>query len=46
MMMCICSIFLRMIGTDEADGQDAKAIWDYLKEQNPVALPPGALEAR
>lgn len=34
MMMCICSVFLRMRGgaQDEADLQD---IWDYLKEKNP-----------
>lgn len=34
MMMCICSIFLRMIGTDEAEGK-REAIWDYLKRKNP-----------
>ena len=34
MMMCICSIFLRMIDTDEAEGK-REAIWDYLKERNP-----------
>ncbi len=34
MMMCICSIFLRMIDTDEAEDK-REAIWDYLKERNP-----------
>ena len=34
MMMCICSIFLRMIGTDEAEDK-REGIWDYLKEKNP-----------
>lgn len=34
MMMCICSIFLRMIGTDEAEDK-REAIWDYLKSNNP-----------
>ncbi len=34
MMMCICSIFLRMIGTDEAE-DEREAIWNYLKEHNP-----------
>ena len=34
MMMCICSIFLRMIGTDEAE-DEREAIWTYLKEHNP-----------
>ena len=34
MMMCICSIFLRMINTDEAEDK-REAIWDYLKEHNP-----------
>lgn len=34
MMMCICSIFLRMIGTDEAEDK-REGIWDYLKAQNP-----------
>lgn len=36
MMMCICSIFCRMIGTDKAD-QDRKDIWAYLKKHNPGA---------
>ena len=35
MMMCICSIFLRMENTDEAEDK-REAIWDYLKEQNPT----------
>ncbi len=34
MMMCICSIFLRMIDTDEAEDK-REAIWEYLKQQNP-----------
>lgn len=34
MMMCICSIFLRMIDTDEAEDK-REAIWAYLKAQNP-----------
>ena len=34
MMMCICSIFLRMIDTDEAEDK-REGIWDYLKEKNP-----------
>ena len=34
MMMCICSVFLRMRG-GEADERDLKDIWAYLKEQNP-----------
>ena len=38
MMMCICSIFLRMIDTDEAEDK-REDIWDYLKEQEPGRLP-------
>ena len=34
MMMCICSIFLRMINTPEAE-QKRDDIWAYLKEHNP-----------
>ena len=34
MMMCICSVFLRMRG-GETDEQDLKDIWAYLKEQSP-----------
>lgn len=34
MMMCICSIFLRMINTQEAEQKRAE-IWAYLKEHNP-----------
>lgn len=34
MMMCICSIFLRMIDTDDSE-DEREAIWDYLKERNP-----------
>ena len=34
MMMCICSVFLRMIHTDEAEAK-RKEIWTYLKESRP-----------
>lgn len=34
MMMCICSIFLRMINTPEAE-EKRDAIWAYLKKHNP-----------
>lgn len=34
MMMCICSVFLRMKNTPEAEEQ-LNGIWDYLKEKNP-----------
>lgn len=34
MMMCICSVFLRMIGTDEAEAKRSD-IWTYLKTANP-----------
>ena len=34
MMMCICSIFLRMIHTSEAEGKRAD-IWAYLKAKRP-----------
>lgn len=34
MMMCICSVFLRMRG-GEQDEEDLKGIWAYLKEANP-----------
>lgn len=34
MMMCICSVFLRMRG-GEQDDRDLQEIWDYLKEKNP-----------
>ena len=34
MMMCICSVFLRMRG-GEQDEQDLKDIWAYLKAKNP-----------
>ena len=34
MMMCICSIFLRMIDTPEAE-EKRDAIWAYLRENNP-----------
>ena len=36
MMMCICAIFLRMIGTDEAEDK-REGIWAYLKQHNPDA---------
>ena len=34
MMMCICSVFLRMINTPEAEGK-RKDIWAYLKARRP-----------
>jgi len=34
MMMCICSVFLRMINTEEAE-QKRVEIWDYLKTRRP-----------
>lgn len=34
MMMCICSVFLRMRGGAQ-DEADLQGIWDYLKEKNP-----------
>ncbi|NHM16193.1 glycosyltransferase [Eggerthellaceae bacterium zg-887] len=34
MMMCISSVFLRMINTDEAEDK-RDALWAYLKEHNP-----------
>ena len=39
MMMCICSIFCRMIGTVEAD-EKRHAVWEYLKANNPGAYGP------
>lgn len=33
MMMCICTVFLRMIGTDEAEAK-RKEIWAYLKNHD------------
>lgn len=36
MMMCICTIFLRMIDTPEAEVNRA-GIWAYLRERNPRA---------
>ena len=39
MMMCICSIFLRMIDTPEAEAKRAE-IWAYLDEHNPGAAGP------
>lgn len=33
MMMCICSIFLRMIGTSDAENKRIE-IWDYLKKRD------------
>ena len=35
MMMCICSIFLRMEQTDENE-RERKAIWDYLDDADPA----------
>ncbi|MBE6471953.1 MAG: glycosyl transferase, partial [Coriobacteriaceae bacterium] len=34
MMMCICSVFLRMINTDDSE-QKRQDIWDYLKSNRP-----------
>lgn len=34
MMMCICTVFLRMKGTDEAQ-KDLEGIWKYLKDKDP-----------
>ena len=34
MMMCICSVFLRMINTPEAEDK-RRDIWDYLQEKRP-----------
>ena len=36
MMMCICSVFLRMINTPESEAK-RKAIWSYLRSHNPGA---------
>ena len=36
MMMCICSVFLRMINTPEAE-QKRRDIWAYLQERRPQA---------
>ena len=38
MMMCICSVFLRMINTDEAE-QKRKEIWAYLRQRQPKIYP-------
>ena len=38
MMMCICSVFLRMINTPESE-QKRNDIWEYLKEHQPEAYP-------
>ena len=38
MMMCICSVFLRMINTPESE-QKRHGIWAYLKEQRPGVYP-------
>ncbi len=38
MMMCICSVFLRMINTDESE-QKRKDLWAYLRERRPQAYP-------
>ena len=38
MMMCICSVFLRMINTPESE-QKRNDIWAYLKERRPGMYP-------
>ena len=38
MMMCICSVFLRMIGDAESE-KKRKDIWAYLKERRPKTYP-------
>ena len=38
MMMCICSVFLRMINTDESEAKRAE-IWAYLKQSRPGMYP-------
>lgn len=38
MMMCICSVFLRMINTSEAERKRVE-IWNYLKERRPRLYP-------
>ena len=38
MMMCICSVFLRMINTPESE-QKRRDIWAYLKDRRPNAYP-------
>ena len=38
MMMCICSVFLRMIDTDESRAK-LDGIWAYLKEKRPRIYP-------
>ena len=38
MMMCICSVFLRMINTAESEAK-RREIWDYLKAKNPKLYP-------
>ena len=38
MMMCICSVFLRMINTSESD-QKRKDIWEYLRSTRPKMYP-------
>ena len=35
MMTCICSVFLRMIGTGEAEKKRIE-LWDYLAQRNPA----------
>ena len=45
MMMCICSIFLRMKG-DAASDQARKDIWNYLAEAQPHAVSPRPPRAR
>ena len=38
MMMCICSVFLRMINTPESEEKRAE-IWSYLKKARPLMYP-------
>ncbi len=38
MMMCICSVFLRMINTPEAE-EKRHDIWNYLRQANPKLYP-------
>lgn len=38
MMMCICSVFLRMINTKESEYK-RKEIWDYLRKQRALMYP-------
>jgi glycosyltransferase involved in cell wall biosynthesis len=38
MMMAVCSVFLRLSGLEDAEGQ-RRAIWAYLKEKDPAVYP-------